>query len=132
MNYLAAGRPGISPAHSSMGDYFSDRSGLVVESHPEPAAWPHDQRLRLRTSWGRIVWTSLRDQIRSGYRMATEQPDRYRELAATCRAEMRAWASAAAVSRRLEAALAELAERQPAATIPLPAHRRGPAGRAAA
>ena len=132
MNYLAAGRPGISPAHSSMSDYFSDRSGLVVESHPEPAAWPHDQRLRLRTSWGRIVWTSLRDQIRAGYRMATEQPDRYRELAATCRAEMRAWASAAAVSRRLEAALAELAERRPATTIPLPAHRRGPAARAAA
>lgn len=114
MNYLAAGRPGISPAHSSMGDYFGDRSGLVVESHPEPAAWPHDQRLRLRTSWGRIVWTSLRDQIQAGYRMATEQPERYRSLAATCRADMRAWASYQAVARRLEAALAETVGRQPA------------------
>ena len=114
MNYLAAGRPGISPAHSSMGDYFGDRSGLVVESHPEPAAWPHDQRLRLRTSWGRIVWTSLRDQIQAGYRMATEQPESYRSLSATCRADMRAWASYQAVARRLEAALADMVGRQPA------------------
>ena len=114
MNYLAAGRPGISPAHSSMGDYFGDRSGLVVESHPEPAAWPHDQRLRLRTSWGRIVWTSLRDQIQAGYHMATEQPERYRSLSATCRADMRAWASCQSVARRLEAALAETVGRQPA------------------
>jgi hypothetical protein len=114
MNYLAAGRPGISPAHSSMGDYFGDRAGLVVASHPEPAAWPHDQRLRLRTSWGRIVWTSLRDQIQAGYRMATEQPESYGSLSATCRADMRAWASYPSVSRRLEAALAEMVGRRPA------------------
>jgi SAM-dependent methyltransferase len=43
MNYLAAGRPGISPDHSSMSDYFSDRSGFVVESHPEPTTWPHER-----------------------------------------------------------------------------------------
>jgi hypothetical protein len=122
MNYLAAGRPGISPDHSSMGDYFSGRSGFVVESHPEPAAWPHEQRLRLRTSWGRIVWTSLRDQIRASYRMATEDTAAYEALSATCRADMWVWASTTAVTRRLEAALATLFDEQPATRIIRPHH----------
>jgi hypothetical protein len=108
MNYLGAGRPGISPRHSSMGDYFGPQSGFVVDSHPEPAAWPHDRRLRLRTSWGRIVWTSLRDQIAASYRLARERPDEYRGLAERCRSEMRAWASPDAVATRLAAALGEL------------------------
>jgi hypothetical protein len=108
MNYLGAGRPGISPRHSSMGDYFGPESGFVVASHPEPAAWPHDRRLRLRTTWGRIVWTSLRDQIAASYQLARERPGDYRALAERCRAEMRAWASPDAVAARLAAALGEL------------------------
>ena len=42
MNHLAAGRPGVSPDHSSVGDYFDAQSGFVVASHgrltrrPEP------------------------------------------------------------------------------------------------
>jgi hypothetical protein len=108
MNYLAAGRPGISPCHSSMGDYFGPESGFVVASHPEPAAWPHDRRLRLRTTWGRIVWTSLRDQIAASYQLARERPGEYRALAERCRCDMRVWASPDAVAARLAAALGEL------------------------
>lgn len=33
MNHLAAGRPGVSPPHSSVGDYFDAQSGSVVASH---------------------------------------------------------------------------------------------------
>lgn len=105
MNYLAAGRPGISPDHSSMSDYFSDRSGFVVESHPEPATWPHERRPRLRTTWGRIVWTSLRDQIQASYRMATDDPSAYAALSTSCRDHMHAWADSIAVAQRLDAAL---------------------------
>lgn len=131
MNYLAAGRPGISPDHSSMGDYFSERSGFVVESHPEPAAWPHDQRLRLRTSWGRIVWTSLRDQITASYLMATEDPSAYESLSTACRAHMRAWAGTDAVTRRLEAALVQLFDERPVVRIVRPQRQRSAAARAA-
>lgn len=105
MNYLAAGRPGISPCHSSMGDYFGPESGFVVASHPEPAAWPHDRRLRLTTTWGRIVWPSLRDQIAASYRLARERPAAYAELASRARESMRFWASAEAVAGRLADAL---------------------------
>jgi hypothetical protein len=121
MNYLAAGRPAVSPDHSSMGDYFTSRSGFVVESHPEPAAWPHDRRLRLRTSWARIVWSSLRDQIAASERLVRERPDAYTALAADCRAAMRAWAGREAVTARLDAALHDVIARAapPRDTIPL-------------
>jgi hypothetical protein len=125
MNYLGAGRPGISPRHSSMGDYFGPESGFVVASHPEPAAWPHDRRLRLRTTWGRIVWTSLRDQIAASYHMARERPGEYRALAERCRAGMRAWASPDAVAARLAAALGELLAQPHELQITKPASSRG-------
>jgi len=118
MNYLAAGRPGVSPDHSSMSDYFGPESGFVVESHPEPSAWPHDRRLRQRTTWGRIVWTSLRDRIAESYRLATAAPERYEAMAGRCRDAMRAWAGSAAVARRLEAALAEIGATPAAAAGP--------------
>ncbi len=105
MNYLAAGRPAVSPDHSSMSDYFSSRSGFVVESHQEPAAWPHDRRLRLRTSWARIVWTSLRDQIAASHRLVRGRPGEYTALAESCRTAMRTWAGRAEVTERLDAAL---------------------------
>ena len=54
MNHLAAARPGVSPAHSAMSDYFGPESGFVVESHPEPAAWPHEKRQRLMTTWAAL------------------------------------------------------------------------------
>lgn len=108
MNHLAAGRPGISPAHSSMSDYFGPESGFVVESHPEPAAWPHEKRQRLLTTWGRIVWTSLRDQIRSSYRMATTDLAAYAAIGRSSRRHMRAWAGSEAVAQRLDAALDEV------------------------
>jgi hypothetical protein len=112
MNYLAAGRPGVSPDHSSMGDYFDARSGFIVQSHPEPTAWPHDHRYRQRTTWGRIVWPSLRDQIIASHRLFTESPERYAALSQACRDSMHAWAGTAAVTARLEAAFAELCGRR--------------------
>jgi glycosyltransferase involved in cell wall biosynthesis len=108
MNHLAAGRPGVSPDHSSMNDYFGTHSGFVVESHPEPAAWPHEWRQRYTTTWGRIVWTSLRDQIRASYRLARENPVAYAILAGRRRNRMRSWAGGEAVHDRLAAAIAEV------------------------
>jgi len=105
MNHLAAGRPGVSPDHSSMSDYFGPESGFVVESHPEPAAWPHEIRQRLLTTWGRIVWTSLRDQIRASHAMASNDPAAYGALGRSSRRHMQAWAGRQAVTQRLDAAL---------------------------
>ncbi len=108
MNQLAAARPGVSPAHSSMSDYFGANSGFVVDSHPEPAAWPHEKRQRLLTTWGRIVWTSLRDQICASFDMATNDYAAYRSLGQSSRRHMQQWAGREAVATRLAAALHDL------------------------
>jgi hypothetical protein len=135
MNYLAAARPAVSPDHSSMSDYFGAASGFVVESHPEPAAWPHDRRLRLRTSWARIVWTSLRDQIASSHQLARERPMEYAALSASCRTAMREWAGRKAVAARFDAALEEAtriaAHRHETITIPISGRQSDPVRRAA-
>ena len=105
MNFLAAGRPGISPNHSAMSDYFDESVGFVIESHPEPAAWPHDERLRLRSTWGRLVWPSIVEQIQQSYHLAKDHPERYLAIANRCRTHMQTWAGNEAVWERLRDAL---------------------------
>ncbi len=108
MNYLSAARPGVSPNHSAMSDYFDSDLGWVIDSNPEPAAWPHDSRLRMRTTWGRIVWTSCRDAIRASYDVATKDAQQYQQIAERCRSRMQNWASYSAVTTRLNDALDQL------------------------
>jgi glycosyltransferase involved in cell wall biosynthesis len=105
MNYLAAGRPGISPAHTAIADYFDSRVGFVVESHPEPAAWPQDSLLRWRTSWHRLVWPSLVEQIRRSYETAKHDRAAYQAMAAAGQEKMREWAHPDAVWRCLQSAV---------------------------
>ena len=108
-DYLAAGRPGIAPANTAMADYFDEQVGLVVESHPEPCPWPDDDSGRLHTSWHRIVWSSLAEQIAAGYRLAKSEPQAYARLAGQARSRLRSWASAEAVWPPLRDALALVA-----------------------
>lgn len=108
-DFLAAGRPGIAPAHTALADYFDDHVGFLVASHPEPCPWPDDETGRLNTSWHRIVWSSLREQIAAGYDVAIARPRAYRQLAATARQRMTAWASPEAVWPKLNEALARAA-----------------------
>lgn len=85
MQWLAAGRPAVSPRHTAISDYFSDAVGFVVESHPEPCAWPHGSDRRLRTSWHRLVWSSLVEQLRGSYEVARADRQRYAALSAAAR-----------------------------------------------
>ena len=105
MNYLAAGRPAVSPCHSAIEDYFDEEVGFIVDSHPEPAAFPHDPELRCRTTWARIVWPSLVKQIRASYEMAKSDPASYQAMAARARERMQGWASTDQVWQRLNVAL---------------------------
>lgn len=112
MNYLAAGRPGISPNHSAMSDYFDESVGFVIQSHPEPSAWPHDTRLRSRSTWGRLVWPSIVEQIRQSYHLVKDHPEQYDSLANRCRSYMHSWAGTEAVWGRLREALDALVNGQ--------------------
>ena len=108
MNFLAAGRPGVSPCHSAISDYFDGQVGFVAESHAEPAAWPHDPEHRMRSTWGRLVWTSMVEQIRESYRVAKEEPEAYQTLATNARQRLEAWASTENVENRLVAVLEQV------------------------
>lgn len=91
MNYLAAGRPGISPAHSAIGDYFDADVGFVVESHTAPAYWPQELRPKYRTSWARLVWPSLVEQLRQSYHVAKHERRTYEQLSDSARTRIRNW-----------------------------------------
>jgi hypothetical protein len=123
-SFLAARRPGIAPDHTAMADYFHDDVGLVIESHPEPAPWPHDPEQRLSTHWHRIVWQSLHDQVRAAYDLAGTQPERYQALAARGRERMLEFASGDRVGPRLSAALDSVANHVTPHADPPPAWRK--------
>jgi hypothetical protein len=105
MNYLAAGRPCVAPCHTALSDYFTREMGFIVEAHPEPAIWPHDNRLRFRTTWGRVVWPSLVEQLRQSYHVARQDRAVYDALAACGQRKMAQWASEESIWPRLRAAL---------------------------
>jgi hypothetical protein len=104
-NFMAARRPGITANHTALTDYFRNDLGFEVESHPEPAAWPHDPEQKLCTRWHRLVWQSLHDQFRAAQETATQSIQGYQAMAGRARERMIEYASAERVWPRLSAAL---------------------------
>jgi glycosyltransferase involved in cell wall biosynthesis len=105
MDSLAAGRPAVSPWHTAISDYFGAQAGFVVESHPEPAAWPQDSRLRCRTTWHRLVWTSLAEKLRHSYEIAKGDAAAYERLSQQARRTMQGWSHPDVVGIRLRGAI---------------------------
>ena len=108
MNYLAAGRPCISPCHTAISDYFSDDIGLTLPWHPEPATWPQDSRARIKTSWARLDWPALVQRLRASYLLAREDRRAYDALAERGQQCMQQRASVESVWTQLRAALESL------------------------
>lgn len=108
--FLAARRPAISPAHTAMTDYFDKNLGFTVASHPEPASWPHDSQRRCVSTWHRLVWQSLYDQIQASYEMAKGNAQAYQALASHARNQMYNFASVERVWSLLSAALDSIIE----------------------
>ena len=76
-----------------------------MESHPEPCPWPHDHTGQRSTSWHRIVWSSLRDQITRCHQVARGEQVDYARLASQAQSKMRSWASREMVFAKLMAAI---------------------------
>ncbi|MDX2036575.1 MAG: hypothetical protein SFX72_07980 [Isosphaeraceae bacterium] len=79
---LAAGRPVIAPDHSALADVVSDRTGFVVRSSPEPAAWPHHPEGRRDSLARRLDWADLRNRFLEAAALSEEA---YRGLSDACR-----------------------------------------------
>jgi glycosyltransferase involved in cell wall biosynthesis len=104
-NFMAAGRPALAPPHTGMADSIDEQCGFTLQSHPEPASWPQAIDGGYRTTWHRLVWQSLHDQLRASYEAARQGRVRYSALANRARERMRELAGAESVWPRLAAAL---------------------------
>ncbi|HEY7155729.1 MAG TPA: hypothetical protein VH575_17330, partial [Gemmataceae bacterium] len=110
MNYLAAGRPGIAPCHTALADYFDADVGLTLPWHAEPAAWPQDNRVRLKTTWARLDWPTLVERLRESHALALHDRRAYDARADRARQRLRERASVESVQTQLHTALAYLDE----------------------
>lgn len=110
---LAAGRPGIAPAHTAMADYMDEAVGFVVDSHAEPTHWPHDPQRRCETTWHRLVWTSLHDRLRESAAIAGRDEEQYATRARAARCRMTETASRDVAAEALRRALRHLESVQP-------------------
>jgi hypothetical protein len=108
MNYLAAGRPGISPCHTAISDYFGEDIGLTLPWHAEPAIWPQDNRARLKTTWARLDWPALVQRLRDSYVLARHDRPAYDARAVSAQRRMHERAGIESVWSQLHAALEHL------------------------
>ncbi|HEX7447092.1 MAG TPA: glycosyltransferase [Pirellulales bacterium] len=104
---LAAGRPGIAPAHTAMAEYIDEQLAFVVPSRSEPTYWPWDPQCRLTTRWQRLDGRRLTAQIRASYHAARHERSRYGEMSQCGRERMRDVASEEKVWPKLNEALNE-------------------------
>ena len=104
---LAAGRPGVAPAHTAMAEYVDEQLAFVVPSRDEPTYWPWDPEQRLTTTWQRLDRRRLTAQIEASYHAAKNDLPRYYEMSACGRERMRDLASAEKVWPRLKEVLTQ-------------------------
>ena len=101
MEYLSCGKPAITPAHTAMADYIDGTVAFTVESAIENNVWPHDPREKFQTSCYRINWESLMTACEESYRVASEDPERYRNMSDNAIERMRTYSSVESVRERL-------------------------------
>ena len=111
-DFLTAGRPSIAPPNTGMADSLDADSSFLVDSDVEATPWPHDPEMRFRTTWHRINWASLREQIAQSYRLAKEDPAHIVQMGTYAREKMRDLVSPEAVWPTLKRALDEAVGRQ--------------------
>lgn len=101
MEYMSAGKPAISPAHTGMRDYISETNAFVVRSSLEPFHWPHDPREAIRTRRHRIDLESLLGAYRESFRVATSDAASYHRMARAAHHGLRAHCSRQVVLKQL-------------------------------
>jgi len=88
MEYLSAGKPAVTPAHTAMADYITPGNAFIVASDHEPGIWPHDPREAVRTRRHRLEFDSLVAAYAESYETAKGNPARYRAMAAAAHTDL--------------------------------------------
>ncbi|HVX10985.1 MAG TPA: hypothetical protein VHC22_07390 [Pirellulales bacterium] len=102
---LAAGRPGVAPAHTAMAEYIDSDVAFVVPSRAEPIHWQWDPERRRTTTWQHMRRRDLVSQIRASYQTARNDLAKYQAMALRGRQRMYDLAGTENVWARLSAAL---------------------------
>jgi len=122
MEAMSCGTPVISPRHTGMREYVDGQVGFVLRSSLELCCWPHDPRGVLRARRYRGDWQSLVEAYRDAYRLAKEQPERYRRMSEVAASRMQSHCSEQSVYEKLQRFLQQTVERSS------PVMQRGPVG----
>jgi glycosyltransferase involved in cell wall biosynthesis len=126
MEFMSAGRPAISPAHSAMLDYIDESNAFVVPSAARPYIWPHDSRQAIRTHRYCVSVAGLIRAYRESYLVAKQDPARYTAMSRAASTAMRDFCSIAVVEQRLSEVLGMRAaappQAEPDAAQPRAAH----------
>jgi glycosyltransferase involved in cell wall biosynthesis len=107
--HLAAGRPAVVPAHTALAELVDEQVGFMVESSAAPAPWPDGFAGPARSSWHRISWQSLHDQLRASYELVRDDPSRYQALAQRARERILEVVDTERISSRMRTILQEVA-----------------------
>jgi glycosyltransferase involved in cell wall biosynthesis len=102
MEYMSAGKPAISPAHTAMEDYINEDNSFVVRSSAEVAFWPQDPREAFQTTRYRINWESLYEAYLESYQVARYDPARYARMSRSAVESLRRYCSRALTKERLK------------------------------
>jgi len=105
LEFMSAGRPAITAAHTAMADYATTENALLIRHDEEPCAWPQDPSNRFHSHRAQLDWGSLRDAFHSARKMVVDDWDGYVFMADSARETMRGYCSDAVVAARLDAFL---------------------------
>jgi glycosyltransferase involved in cell wall biosynthesis len=107
MEYMSCGVPAIAPDHTGMADYIDETNAFLVGSSIEPCIFPQDSREMYRTFRHRLNAESLIEAFRESYRVAREDPERYRSMSRNAVERLRRHCSEEVVRARLKRFLEE-------------------------
>lgn len=111
MEFMACGKPGIAPGHTSMADYVTDSANFVIQSSVEPGIWPHDPRDVFRALRYRLNWWSLVGGFTESYRVAKHEVEKYSSMSTNSKEQMKSFCSIQRVQDMLAAFLQSEFER---------------------
>lgn len=112
VEYMACGRPAVTPDHTAMRDYVTTKNAFVAPSTQRPAAWPHDDRLVNRGRHHRVSFAGLVEQFRESWR-AAQQPARYAAMSRAAIGSVEAYCSEAVVAGRIGELMAYVSSQAP-------------------
>jgi glycosyltransferase involved in cell wall biosynthesis len=117
MEYMAAGRPAVAPAHSAMLDYITPANAFVVPTQVRQMWWPHDERRAMRCHHHLISFADYVRSLRESYRLARDDAGAYGRMSEAAVAAQRGFCSDEIATTRLREMLEPLAATAAAAAI---------------